>query len=241
MIEEKEIKIEVLEKFNTKELIKKLKLVLPLKFISQKITKDIYFDTANKDLFNLNHALRLRESKKESSIAYKALFYTPQRKQSQWFILEKEFNFLLKKEQFIEIFSMITLPNLNLNLFKNISSELSKKEIQKIFLKMGFKKSIVLIKKRYSFKCEKSIISLDDIKNLGIFIEIESPTHEELESILKKISFNFKQERYGYTNIYSERILNIKIPDYNKKYTENPEWNYLPGQKEIVNNFLLKN
>lgn len=233
MQEEKEIKIEILNKELSLESIKeKLENLYGILFKNKKIINDFYFDIDNK-LFNLNHALRIRDVEEKSFITYKALFKIPERKENPWFILEKEFEFPIKKEDLLEIIDLICLEN-KFDLPKYISRE----EIEKIFSYLHLKKTIIIDKTRYSSDKEKGFqILIDFIKDLGLFIEIEAIT-ENIRDVLKKFTEPHQRILYGYTNLYAKNVLNLEIPNFDEKYNEDPDWNYLPGQKKIIQSLL---
>jgi len=230
MEEEKEIKIEILDKDRGVEEIKKIiEKNLGVKFSTAIKTKDCYFDSADKNLFNLNHAFRIRDAN-NSSLAYKARFFVPERKENPWFILEKDLNFPLNKEDLI---SFLNLANKEIP--KILPGEITRENIEEILNQLNLNKSIIINKKRYIASTKDYSIFLDDVESLGVFVEIEASNNDlDLKKILSKIEFNYKQILLGYTNLYAERILKMKIPDFDKKHKKDPDWNYLPGQKEIV-------
>lgn len=235
MKEEKEIKVEILGKnkdFGT--IVSKIENQFNVKFGSFKEEVDTYYDNDNLLYFKHNHVLRLRNNPSENSIAYKALFYIPERKENPWFVLEKESEFPLSKT-FIEELTDISRINLSQKEFLN------SEEINSELLNLGFKEKMVLRKYRKKAKIDNSKeITLDYVKNLGVFIELEEKESrgEGLHKILERMPFEYKEERFGYTNLYAERVLGVEIPDFKKLYERNPEWNFFQGQREKINKMI---
>ncbi len=233
MKEEKEIKIELLDKNLSVEDIKKtFNELYSIDFKENNKVLDTYFDIDNK-LFNLNHALRIRNLTDKSLLTYKALFHIPERQNNPWFILEKEFEFPIKKDQFLEIINL-----LDLSVQEEVPNLIDEKKAREFFLNLGLKDSIIIDKERLSSDKNKGFkVLIDSVKDLGIFVEIES-FGKEMQEILEKFSLPYKRILYGYTNLYAENVLGLEIPNFNKKYAEDPDWNYLKGQKEIIQNLL---
>jgi hypothetical protein len=111
-----------------------------------------------------------------------------------------------------------------------------------IFKKIGIKQTIIIEKLRLESEKNNGFhLVLDNVKKLGLFVEIEAEKDRQLNEFLVKFSFPHKEIRFGYTNLYAERILKIKIPDFDKRYKEDSDWNYRGSQKNIVHDLINKN
>ncbi len=68
-------------------------------------------------------------------------------------------------------------------------TEVKSAEMTKAVLEqLGFKVDVIVDKKRSIFHYKNSEILLDDVKDLGKFIEIESPNVTEIEDISKELN-----------------------------------------------------
>lgn len=236
MAEEKEVKLRILEdNFDSERLRDYLKKKFELDF-KEKETVDTYYDTGDNLFFNLNHALRIREKQNNSVLTYKALFKIPERKENDWFVLEEEKEIPLSRKDMEEFLEIIKV---NKNRLK-IPEKAEKSDVENILSQAGFKKTIEINKKSYEAENENVSFSIDYIKNLGLFLEIEVQDDKTLKKILEKINIIFKEERFGYTNLYAKEVMGKKIPDFSEKYEKYPDWNYLEGQKEIVKEMMKK-
>ncbi|WP_457618011.1 hypothetical protein [Lutibacter sp.] len=97
---------------------------------------------------------------------------------------------------------------------------------------------IIIFKKRLFGENEKYKIYLDNVKDLGVFIEVESKMDIKLSTIFHNLNLNYEEIRFGYPNLYVKEILKEKVPKVKNKFLKNPDWNYLAGQKEIVRNIV---
>ncbi|PIT97241.1 class IV adenylate cyclase [Candidatus Berkelbacteria bacterium CG10_big_fil_rev_8_21_14_0_10_41_12] len=79
------------------------------------------------------------------------------------------------------------------------SAELTKEILRKI----GHKDDVAVDKTRKIYKYKNSEISLDKVKKLGNFIEIESPSKKELCEIEKELGFTKQQrsDKMGYPDM----------------------------------------
>lgn len=68
---------------------------------------------------------------------------------------------------------------------------------EEIFLHLGYKYDVVIEKQRETYLFEGSEVVLDDVKNLGKFVEIESPNKKELLHIASKLELTEKERVKG--------------------------------------------
>lgn len=80
------------------------------------------------------------------------------------------------------------------------------KTTQEIINKLGFVDSVTVIKKREKYSFRDSLILLDTVENLGMFIEVESPSEEALNIIISYLKLED-----------SKRILGVGYPDLLKE------------------------
>ncbi len=232
-MEEKEIKIRIGNEEDYEKIKQYIEKKQNISFQKGKEVEDIYFDTESSLFFKSNHAFRIRNCGRKSEIAYKAFFNIPQRKENPWFIFEKEFSFPLKKENFLELLSL-----LKFSFNEKLPLTMNTLEAEKALQDIGLNKNIIISKKRFIAKKENLTFMLDIIDGLGIFLEIETSQNDNLKILIEKFNIPYKIITMGYTNLYAKNILNLDIPDFDKKYIENPDWNFFDGQKEIVQNII---
>jgi len=178
----------------------------------------------------LNHGIRIRNNKE---LAYKALFYIPERKENSWFVLEKEYALPISKEHLLELFNII---NISCN-FK-LKELIDFNELLNIFKNLNLNEHIKIKKLRHVAKADNCEICVDFIENLGLFVEIEVQDDILLRQFLEKISFRYEEIRHGYTNLYAAEVMKIIIPEFKEKFIKNPDWNYLNGQKELIKKII---
>jgi len=176
-------------------------LKLNIKPTSEKVVDDIYYDTKNYDFLRKGNFLRIRNNK---SLDFKLNANNLEH------LYCKETNYKLKENNISEINEVIKGLNVNIKL-DNIS------DINNKFIVLA-----QLKKKRYSYRLEDNIIMvIDEVENLGNFLEIEydidkdSITEEEkeyykkyLEGVLKKYNIltdNMKYVSIGYVELYLKK------------------------------------
>jgi len=236
MKEEKEIKVQLNYQGSIPNLKKELEQIYGIDFQSCETQEDIYYDYADYTFFNLNHALRIRKSSKsEFTLAYKALFNIPFRTENPWFVLEYEKNLPISKNECLELLKIMCISSSDLALPELIDLNSLKDILQQLNLKMMMK----IEKSRYSAEGSNFKMELDLVKELGIFLEIENNSSAQLlGEILKKLPYQKEIIKRGYTTLFAQKILKHPIPDFDNKGKNNPYWNFLPGQKEIVINII---
>ena len=92
-------------------------------------------------------------------------------------------------------------------------------DLVKIFAKL-MRPTRIISKFREEYVNESCIISIDDVRNLGKFIEIEGP-QKEVNTIVNKLGFNIadKQTVYGSMLFHLEKESRIKF-DFKDMYKE---------------------
>lgn len=69
--------------------------------------------------------------------------------------------------------------------------EVSGKEIIEILEALGFKVITVILKERSLFKCSNTLVTVDYLNNLGLFIEVEGEK-EYIENFLKNLKIKYE-------------------------------------------------
>ena len=187
---------------------------------------DTYYDYQSHKLFELNHSIRIRETRYSEHINYKALFYIPNRKDDPWFVLEFERELPAGKDDLQPLSDILEVPFPYLH---------SKKDFHTFMEKNDFEPIMRLDKERYTFSLESDTnILIDEVDQLGVFCEIEYTDGSECQRILDKIPFRTTGVRFGYTNMYAARILGKNIQDLREKYINDPAWNILKNEERYL-------
>lgn len=69
--------------------------------------------------------------------------------------------------------------------------------MNEIIQKLGFKIDVIVAKKRSIYHYKNSEIVIDDVQNLGLFLEIESPDLPELEAIQSELGLTKSDQISG--------------------------------------------
>lgn len=84
---------------------------------------------------------------------------------------------------------------------------------KEIFKQLGYKVDVEIEKKRKIYGFLNSEIVLDQVKNLGSFVEVESPSKKELLKIVKilNLSENQRVKSSGYSDLLRKRNGRVKV------------------------------
>jgi adenylate cyclase class IV len=244
--EEKEIKVRLSED-ECKLLISELQLIQPIKHSKQ---KDIYYDRQDLYITNLNRGLRIRYDGDEPKyLEFKSLFFNI-KKDNPWFIEENTFNLPLLCEDYYKLLTILLRLHL-LPLNKDTYLWLIRqkwdchnyidgiKSLNKCLLKANLVPMITVKKERTEYEKNRVIYTFDYIEGLGHFLEIESQNEDPVK-ILKRLPIeDYQIVRNGYNDMIA-----VNIPSYlpneekQRRFRENPGWNILPNEKEVVEEML---
>ncbi|MDO8498266.1 MAG: CYTH domain-containing protein [bacterium] len=238
--EEREIKVQI-----SKEQYDKLLGKSPLysKQIKQVNQKDIYYDREDLYLTNLNRGLRVRfKGNTPELLEFKSLFYNPYTQNNNpWFIEEIAFPFPLEVNNLEKLFSLLV----RLNLLSPIEVTYYSFEpshfprIEQILLNLNLKPMIVVSKKRVGYEDGKVRYLFDYIEGLGYFLEIESEGEDPLKILNRLQIEDYRIVRNGYNDMLATKIVGyVPNEEKQKKFKENPSWNILPTEKELVAEML---
>ena len=230
MSEEKEIKVRILDNHSIDKIKKNIEELFNIKFEGGKQDNDVYYDLKDNYYFNLNHGLRIRN---DEEIAYKVLFFIPKKRPNPWFVLEKEYKLPMSKQNLMHLFNVA-----NIDCDLKIPTIIDIHKLKEILQRLKFVEKIKIDKIRWSAKNEIYKICVDSVNKLGLFVEIEVNDDNYLDKFRNKLPFQFKEIRHGYTDLYAKEVLKIKVPNFKENFLNNPDWNYLSGQKQLITQLL---
>ncbi|MEK6960784.1 MAG: CYTH domain-containing protein [Nanoarchaeota archaeon] len=226
MSEEKEIKARILDDLSIDEIKRAIESEFSVRFGDCRQDHDTYHDLKDDFYFNRNQGLRIRNNEE---LAYKALFFIPEREPNHWFVYEKEHRLPISRQDLISIFDFADI-NHDLEMPDLIGIE----ELKAILKGLGFTEKIKIKKTRWSATNKDHKICVDSVERLGSFVEIEVKDDRFFETFRKRLPFRYEEIRHGYTELYAKEVLKIKAPDFKAKFLSNPDWNYLDGQKQQI-------
>ncbi|MFH1649686.1 MAG: CYTH domain-containing protein [Candidatus Woesearchaeota archaeon] len=230
MAEEKEVKVRILQEVSVLEVKEKLEQMFHVKFSEPKQDKDVYIDTKDNFYYNHSHALRIRNDK---AITYKAIFRIPERKEHPWFVLEVEKKFPVSRTDVEELFRIA-----NIKCEKKLSEKIDAESMKSILRELNFVERVVVEKKRMKANAQDFELCLDEVKDLGLFVEIEAKDVKLLGQFLRSFPFKSEEIRFGYDRLYAQEVLHMPITDFTERFEKDHDWNYLKGQKQLVEELL---
>ncbi|GEM_PF-2503329 len=228
MTEEKEIKIQLFENKDVREI--RAKLSQQLRWSKTVVQSDHYYDDADFLFTKRDRGLRIRfVGGNPIDFTCKALFYIPERKPSPWYVEEHVFKLPTKERDAIrKIFERFNLQ------FDLINASITYADVDMHLRKNNLSPKLIIEKKREVFVYEDAQVILDEVKDLGIFMEIETKTSSPME-IAKKLDLLKYGARTieGYTTLLSRKLGLAEMKQKEPLYVENPTWNVFPKEKEI--------
>ncbi len=237
--EEKEIKVKL-----TELIFKKIELEVKTssKYLGEKRQKDEYFDNSQFLITNLNRGLRARWNNNNPVILeFKSLFYNPYSpsKINPWYIEEIAMPFPLKKNDLKTLDKILT--RLKFPKLKSPQNGKLDYDLLRTFLKeYNLEPQIIVTKIRREYLYQNSTITFDEVEGVGYFLEIESETGPE--NLFYQLGIkDLKIVRFGYNDMLAKGRKNL-IPnaEKQKRYIENPCWNILEPEKDLVEELLRK-
>ncbi len=88
---------------------------------------------------------------------------------------------------------------------EEIKINIEKEKLLTFFEVLGFKKVLEIVKHRERWKFKEFEINLDDIKDLGKFVEIEGKSWEDIKKLAKNLGIKSKEIREGYVKLFERR------------------------------------
>ncbi|NOZ82071.1 MAG: CYTH domain-containing protein [Candidatus Micrarchaeota archaeon] len=163
-VKELELKFQVLDKNWLEKLLKNLK------FLKKVRTKDIYLDTEDAELYKRGIFMRIRDGSK-LQIKFNPSDVIDQNKISEHDVcLEYSFDLPLSEKDVDKLNDVFEFLNLK---------QISTPSLDELKNKNNLIDSIIIDKERKIFTDGKFSIVVDDVKELGTFIEIEAKVSEE--------------------------------------------------------------
>lgn len=237
------------QKVNQQE--KEIKLKIPdhqIQYILEKVStnpesgneiaqKDVYYDTQDLLITNLNRGLRLRsKNNRLDCMEFKSVFYNPNNKNHPWYIEEIKIKLpITQKEIKIlnDIIRRFELPLVSMNDQNLLDNE---EEITKLLTQAALYPTITVNKKRRQFSDHQREVKyfIDYIENKGYFLEIESeklPFNVILEELFEKEEYKVMQN--GYNDMIAEGLPGYIPNDVKQlRFKTNFDWNVLRNEKE---------
>lgn len=225
MAREKEIKIQL--KIGLDDFIKRIQKK-GYKLVHKLNQTDIYFDTKDWFLYENIAALRLRQiDGKDSSFSFKKVFYLPKIK--DYYIEEIEVKFPIKNfDDAREIFKKVNIT-FNKTVLKN------GKEITKYLSKHNYFDEQNMPKLRTVYSNGEDEITVDDVENVGIIVELECTNNDPLHIIkrlLKDSDWDRSLEGTSYIWLKNVKGLTSHIKNLERFITE-PDWNVWNNEKKM--------
>jgi len=190
---EVELKFQVLDKGQLKDFVKKL---TP---IGKRRVVDVYLDTKDGDLYRKGIFIRIRDNKTLDFKFNLEDFKNLETESEHEHCEEHSFSLPISAE---------SLEAINQNLRILGLKEISSPDLEEFKKLNGFVESVMLDKIREKFRDEDFEYSVDDVKGLGQFMEIETQASEDqLEEIKEVMRENVKNLKLklittGYNELY---------------------------------------
>lgn len=181
---------------------------------------DIYFDTKDWFLYENIAALRLRQiDNKDSSFSFKKVFYLPKIK--DYYIEEIEVKFPLKNfNKLKEIFRRINIP-FDKDIFKSAT------ELTKYLSSHNYFDDQKMPKTRRVYSNGEDEITIDEIENVGIIVELECLKNDPLhivKTFLKDKEWTRSLEGTSYIWLKNVKGLTSHLKNL-KRFETEPDWN----------------
>jgi adenylate cyclase class IV len=143
--------------------------IKPLKFLEKKRVYDVYFDTPNADLIKRGIYVRLRDGKK-IDVKFNRACLLDASLELQAYCEEHSFMLPLKGEEIMRFNNL----NEELDLWPAFGGDITSYKAVNNFIEHR-----VVDKMRSSYEWQDMIILVDEIKDLGMFLEIELVTQDK--------------------------------------------------------------
>jgi len=171
------IEIEAKLKVESLEEVKHRLVELGAEFLEEQLQKDYYFDDMDRTLTKSDRCLRLRRGVAE--------------KREEFFLTYKGAK---EKNQFKK------RPEINMEIKDHDS-------IEKLFAALGYRKLLIVEKKRRTWQYRDCIVALDELPMLGSFVEIEGPDDEKISDVQKDLGLaNSPHIIESYASLMEQKI-----------------------------------
>jgi adenylate cyclase class 2 len=171
--------IEAKLKVDSLEVVEQRLQQLGATFEKKFLQTDIYFDHNNLNLTNNDVCLRIR---KQTSDSEEKIFLTYKGP-------KEEDNYKKRREIELQIHDATAA--------------------EKLFTALGYVKEIIVEKERRQWRLVHCAVLLDDLQQLGTFVEIEGPNANDIESIQKDLQLdNLPHIQESYAHLITEKLVN---------------------------------
>ena len=82
--------------------------------------------------------------------------------------------------------------------------------VVEILQALGFRKSLVVRKRRRSFRMDRCRVELDQLKGVGCFVEVEGPTGRQVEAVCRKLNLPGERITHTYASMMAQRQAKTK-------------------------------
>jgi adenylate cyclase class IV len=225
MAQEKEIKIQL--KIDLEDFVKRIQ-EKGYKLLHTLNQTDIYFDTKDWFLYENIAALRLRQvDNKDSSFSFKKVFYLP--KINDYYIEEIEVKFPLNDfNKLKEIFERINIP-----FSKDVLT--SGEKLTKYLANYKYFDDQKMPKLRTVYSNGEDEITIDEIKNVGIIVELECQKNDPLhivKTFLKDKEWTRSLEGTSYIWLKNVKGLTSHIENI-ERFKIEPNWNVWDNEEKF--------
>ena len=146
-------------------------------FISEQLQKDYYYDDLNSKFVKSDSCLRIRQQRDNGGERIFLAYKGPKHKS----------NFKKRAEIEIEV------------------SDIEK--THKLLSALGYKESIVVEKKRNLWRLRDCFVALDDVSDLGSFVEIEGSDDKKIAEVQKRLGLeNLQHISKSYAELLAEKL-----------------------------------
>ena len=171
------IEIEAKLKVDSLESVAEKLRQLGAEFVSEQLQKDYYFDDLNSAFAKSDSCLRVRQQRDNGGEKIFLAYKGPKHKS----------NFKKRAEIEIEV------------------SDFEK--TQKLLSALGYKESIVVEKKRNLWRFGDCLVALDDVSDLGSFVEIEGSNDKKIAEVQKRLGLeNLQHISKSYAELLAEKL-----------------------------------
>jgi adenylate cyclase, class 2 len=171
------IEIEAKLKVDSLESVKERLEKLGASFEAEQQQRDFYFDDLNSAFAKSDSCLRIRQQRDNGGERIFLAYKGPKHKS----------NFKKRAEIEIEVSNL--------------------EKTQKLLSALGYKESIVVEKKRNLWRLGDCLVALDDVSDLGSFVEIEGSNDKKIAEVQKRLGLeNLQHISKSYAELLAEKL-----------------------------------
>jgi adenylate cyclase, class 2 len=169
------IEIEAKLKVDSLETVEEKLRQSDAEFISEQFQKDSYLDDTASAFAETDSCLRLRQQRDNGGEKILLTYKGPKQKDN----FKKRAEIEIKVDDF--------------------------EAAQKLLLALGYRESIVVEKLRRLWRSDNCLVAMDDVAELGSFVEIEGPDDNSIAKVQKKLGLeNIRHTSRSYADLLSQ-------------------------------------